>query len=75
MPVANWLDYFVKDFVHHVANRCFERLVFPSRSLPFSSLDRFVHLPVDTEKGLKDVLCCLRVLKQGCPPWDDVINS
>jgi hypothetical protein len=36
MPLANWLDDFVKDFLHYVANASFECFVF-LREVTFST--------------------------------------
>src|SRR6266704_2250960 len=71
MPLANWPDNFVKDFVQYVANTSFQCFVFLWGGPLFNSLDRLIHLAVDVEEYLKDVLCCLRVLKQGCSPWNE----
>lgn len=67
MPVANWLDYFFKDFVHHVTDGSFERLALLRRNSILNRNDRFVHPPVNVEKYLEDLCCDLRAFKQVFP--------
>ena len=70
MPLANRLDDFFKDFIHHVTNRPFEGFVFFWRGFLLNDLDGLIHLTVNAEKHLKDVLCYLRVFKQRFSPWN-----
>jgi hypothetical protein len=50
-------------------------LCIPQGGHLFNGLDRFIHLAVDAEEHLKDKLCCLRVVKEGRSPRNEVINS
>lgn len=65
MALANWLDDFLKDFTHYVADTFFEILVFLGRGSVFNRLDKVIHLIVDAEEALKNLLCYLYVFKQG----------
>jgi hypothetical protein len=64
MPLADWLDDFFKDFTHYVADSPFESLVLFWRRVFFNSPNGVIHLVVDAEEHLKNVLRNFLVFKQ-----------
>ena len=65
MPSANRLDDFVKDFKNSVADVSFECCVFLGGGFLLDGLDTLIHLTINAEEYLKDVLRNLGVFKQG----------
>jgi hypothetical protein len=70
MALANRHDDFFKDFVHNIADLPFEILILFRRSSILNPQDKLVHLTVNAEECLKNLLCNLLVFKQGflCHP-------
>ena len=72
MPLADWLYDFFKNFIDHVADSSFERLVFFCRSIFFNHQNGFIHLVVNIEEPLKDVFCDFGILEHSFLPETQV---
>ena len=65
MLFANRSNDLFKHFIHYVSNTTLERFVFLWRGSVLYSPNAIIHLTVDAEEHLKNVLCSLRIFKQG----------